>query len=285
MPEFEDNKIIIKSAYGKVGQKYTIQPCKNPQTNRFPDNVKPVNSNGDMIITDKERESDTIYIPENFSITFESGKEFNLEDPQDAAQWEAIKYCSLIAKTIDQKDSNGNYILGNKYGQKYSAAELYIEKPGYETNKKVTRREKIHNAESYIFNDPTGVDGRLKMARLLGKSLRNAPDADIKDYLLDIASKDPDKIINLYTGADLNLRILFMDAKDKNVIYSKNKVFLYGDGIPLGGTIDSVLIWMRNPANSKVLDLIKRDTYGDKLEVTNPDALKATKGEMPKARE
>ena len=123
------------------------------------------------------------------------------------------------------------------------------------------------------------------MARLLGKSLRNAPDADIKDYLLDIASKDPDKIINLYTGADLNLRILFMDAKDKNVIYSKNKVFLYGDGIPLGGTIDSVLIWMRNPANSKVLDLIKRDTYGDKLEVTNPDALKATKREMPKARE
>ena len=113
------------------------------------------------------------------------------------------------------------------------------------------------------------------MARLLGRNLRNAPDADIKEYLLDIASKDPDKIINLYTGEDLVLRVLFMDAKDKDVIYSKNRVYIYGDGIPLGGTIDAALAWMRDPRNSKMLALIKRDTYGDELEVTNPNAVKA----------
>lgn len=273
--DYVDNKIILRSVYGKVGQKYTLQPCKDRVTGQYPDCVKYVDSKGDMIMTDAERNSDKVYIPENFSITFESGKEFNLDNPIERAQWEAIKNCSLIAKTIDQKDKNGNYVLSRQSGIKYSAAELYVERPGYETSKKVSRREKIHTAETYVFNDPEGADGRLKMARLLGRNLRNAPDADIKEYLLDIASKDPDKIINLYTGEDLVLRVLFMDAKDKDVIYSKNRVYIYGDGIPLGGTIDAVLAWMRDPRNSKMLALIKRDTYGDELEVTNPNAVKA----------
>lgn len=273
--DYVDNKIILRSVYGKVGQKYTLQPCKDRVTGQYPDCVKYVDSKGDMIVTDAERNSGKVYIPENFSITFESGKEFNLDNPIERAQWEAIKNCSLIAKTIDQKDKNGNYVLSRQSGIKYSAAELYVERPGYETSKKVSRREKIHTAETYVFNDPEGADGRLKMARLLGRNLRNAPDADIKEYLLDIASKDPDKIINLYTGEDLVLRVLFMDAKDKDVIYSKNRVYIYGDGIPLGGTIDAVLAWMRDPRNSKMLALIKRDTYGDELEVTNPNAVKA----------
>lgn len=273
--DYVDNKIILRSVYGKVGQKYTLQPCKDRVTGQYPDCVKYVDSKGDMIMTDAERNSGKVYIPENFSITFESGKEFNLDNPIERAQWEAIKNCSLIAKTIDQKDKNGNYVLSRQSGIKYSAAELYVERPGYETSKKVSRREKIHTAETYVFNDPEGADGRLKMARLLGRNLRNAPDADIKEYLLDIASKDPDKIINLYTGEDLVLRVLFMDAKDKDVIYSKNRVYIYGDGIPLGGTIDAVLAWMRDPRNSKMLALIKRDTYGDELEVTNPNAMKA----------
>lgn len=273
--DYVDNKIILRSVYGKVGQKYTLQPCKDRVTGQYPDCVKYVDSKGDMIMTDAERNSGKVYIPENFSITFESGKEFNLDNPIERAQWEAIKNCYLIAKTIDQKDKNGNYVLSRQSGIKYSAAELYVERPGYETSKKVSRREKIHTAETYVFNDPEGADGRLKMARLLGRNLRNAPDADIKEYLLDIASKDPDKIINLYTGEDLVLRVLFMDAKDKDVIYSKNRVYIYGDGIPLGGTIDAVLAWMRDPRNSKMLALIKRDTYGDELEVTNPNAVKA----------
>lgn len=273
--DYVDNKIILRSVYGKVGQKYTLQPCKDRVTGQYPDCVKYVDSKGDMIMTDAERNSGKVYIPENFSITFESGKEFNLDNPIERAQWEAIKNCSLIAKTIDQKDKNGNYVLSRQSGIKYSVAELYVERPGYETSKKVSRREKIHTAETYVFNDPEGADGRLKMARLLGRNLRNAPDADIKEYLLDIASKDPDKIINLYTGEDLVLRVLFMDAKDKDVIYSKNRVYIYGDGIPLGGTIDAVLAWMRDPRNSKMLALIKRDTYGDELEVTNPNAVKA----------
>lgn len=275
--DYVDNKIILKSVYGRVGQKYTLQPCKDKVTGQYPECVKYVDSKGDMILTDAEKNSGKIFIPENFTITFESGKEFNLDNPYERAQWEAIKNCSLIALSLDQRDRNGNLVLSRKSGIKYSATELYVERPGYETSKKVSRKEKIHNAESYVFNDPEGADGRLRMARLLGRNLRNAPDADIKEFLLDVASKDPDKIINLYTGEDLPLRALFMDAKDKNVIYSKNRVYLYGDGIPLGSTIDAVIVWMRDPRNAKILEVIKRDTYKDEMEVTNPNAIKALK--------
>ena len=33
----QENYIVLRSVYGKVGMKYYIQPCKDPKTNRYPD--------------------------------------------------------------------------------------------------------------------------------------------------------------------------------------------------------------------------------------------------------
>ena len=265
-----NNIIILRSTRGKVGQKYYIQPCKD-KNGRLPDCVKHVNSQGDMILTDEERNSGKYYIKENETFVFEDGKTFNLDDPIDKAQWEAIKNCPLIAPDRYAKDKNGNLLIDGTMGWKnirprYGIAELYIEKPGYEAVRKVNKKRKIHNACSYILDDPKGVDGRVLMARLLGKHMTNVPDADVTDYLLTIAEKDPDKIINLYTGDDINLRLLFIEAKDKRVIYLKNKLYLYADNIVLGATDDAVITWMKDPKNSKVLELIKKDTYPDLYE-------------------
>ena len=93
--------------------------------------------------------------------------------------------------------------------------------------------------------------------------MRNQPTADVIDFLIRIAEKDPQKIINLYTGNDMSLRLLFIEAKEKKVIYIKNKVYLYGDNVILGATDDAVIAWMQDPKNQKVLELIKRDTYPD----------------------
>ena len=123
--------------------------------------------------------------------------------------------------------------------------------------------EKLKNAISFIIDDPKGSEGRILIARLLGKHMTNIPDADVEDYLLTIAEKDPDKIINLYTGDDVNLRYLFVEAKDKYIIYLKNKLYLYGDNIILGATDDAVIAWMKDPKNRKILELIKKDTYPD----------------------
>lgn len=49
-----DNKIILRSVYGKVGMKYFIQPCKD-KLGRWPNCVKKVDSHGDMILSDIEK--------------------------------------------------------------------------------------------------------------------------------------------------------------------------------------------------------------------------------------
>ena len=46
------NIVVLRSVYGKVG-KYFMNPCKNPATGEYPECVKPVDSKGDMILTDK----------------------------------------------------------------------------------------------------------------------------------------------------------------------------------------------------------------------------------------
>ena len=57
--DIKSNKIILRSVYGKVA-KYYIQPCKDPKTGRFPDCVKPVDSHGDIRLTDKEKNEEGV---------------------------------------------------------------------------------------------------------------------------------------------------------------------------------------------------------------------------------
>ena len=266
----EESKIVLRSVFGKVGMKYYIQPSRDKNGN-WPECVKQVDSFGNMIVSDAERNSGKPFIKVTETFTIEDGKTFDLTDPWDQARWEAIKNCPMIADFRGQRDAKGNLIIDGDT-KRYGRAELYIERPGVETAKKVSKRQKIHDAESYIFDDPKGAEGRLKVARILGKHMSHASDSDIKDYLLEIASRDPEKIIKLYIGEDLELRTLFLDARDKGIIRSSSGIYIYGDGISLGGTADVVISWMKNPKNKKILESIKGDTYSD-LEVVNPKAL------------
>lgn len=275
---FDDTKIILRSVYDKANIKYFIPPCKDKRGN-LPPCVKKVDSNGDMIMSDKEKsdwaEGKIILIPENKVFEIVSGTVFDLTDPYEKAKWDAIKNCPIIAKDRDERDENGNLVIDgpkqdvmkaykNKgVGVKNGVAELYIDRPGLDTQRRVSRKQLVHKACSFIYDDENGQEGQINMARLLGKNMQNQPLADVTDYLISVAEKNPDKIISLYTGNDTSLRLLLIDALENNVIYIKNKLYLYGDNIALGATDDAVLTWMKEPKNLKVLELIKKDTYPD----------------------
>lgn len=264
----DKNIVILRSVYGKVGQKYFITPCKDPKTGRFPACVKPVNSNGDMILSDKERNSGEPFIAENRVFIVEDGAQFDLTDPWKKVEWEAIKNAPIIAPSRNARDAKGNLLIDGAKAEgtiaqmraRYGIAELYVETPGVETASRVNRRKDIHDAESYIFGDKKGAEGRVLKARLLGKNMKNAPDSEVTEFLLKIASKEPKKIINLYTGTDTALRLLLIEAKERKVIIVKNKVYMYNEE-PLGITDDAVIAYFQNPKNLKMLDLITRDTY------------------------
>lgn len=268
---FDDKIITLRSVYDKADIKYYIQPCKN-KYGQYPSCIKRVNKEGDMIMSEKERdaysEGTAVFFPENHIFIITSGKTYNLNDLHDKAEWEAIEHCPLIAKSRDERDANGNLIIDGAKStpnrpSRNGVAELYIDRPGLDTQRRVSHKQLIHKAATFIYDDPRGADGQLNMARILGKDMRNQPTADVIDFLIRVAEKDPNKIINLYTGDDISLRLTFIDAKEKRVIYIKNKVYLYGDNIVLGATDDAVIAWMKDPRNQKVLELIKRDTYPD----------------------
>ena len=259
------NIVVLRSVYGKVG-KYFMNPCKNPATGEYPECVKPVDSKGDMILTDKEKNSGNIYIKENAVFTITDGQTFDLNKPRDKATWEAIQYNPMIAPERWAKDQNGNYLIDGTMGwqnkrPRYGTAELYVDRPGLEAANKVRKMSTLRDALNFIYEDERGYDGRVLKARLLGKNMQNFPDADVTEFLLEQARKNPEKIIEIYTGDDISLRLLFIEAKDKNVIIYKNKLYTYGDNIVLGATDDAVLNWMKVPANKANLELIRKDTY------------------------
>lgn len=254
-----DNIIVLRTVYDKVSDmKYYIQPCRDKKTKQYPSCIKRVTKEGNMIMSDKERdlysEGKVAFFPEDHIFVITNGKTYNLDDMWQAAEWEAIKNCPLIAESRDAKDANGNFIIDGPISMpnkptRNGIAELYIDRPGLDTQRRVSKKQLIHKAESYIYDDARGADGQRNMARILGKDMSNQPIADVLDFLIRVADKDPDKIINLYTGGDIALRLLFIEAKDKHVIYLKNKLYLYGDNIVLGATDDAVLAWMKDPKN------------------------------------
>ena len=266
--DFVQNVIVLRSVYGKVGMKYMINPAKDPSTKQYPDAVRRVDSNGDMILSDADRNSGRIFIPENAVITVEDGTTFDLSNETQKAQWEAIKNCKLIAPSRLATDENGVSLIDGKQDKyntrpRYGVAELYIDMPGLETAQRVSKKKLVHKALDFIFNDEQGLEGLLTKAKLLGHRMINAPAADVEDYLVSVAEKSPKKIIDLYTGTDTRLRLLLVDAREKKVIYIKDKLYMYADNIVLGATDTAVISWMKDPKHKKILDLITKDTYPD----------------------
>jgi hypothetical protein len=253
-------KITLRTIYKT--KEYHFQPCKQANGLNLPF-VKKVRYNADgeseMILSEAERNdpNSIYYIPEDADIIVTEGTTFNLDDPLENNKWLAIKDSVLIAPTRDAKDENGNLIIdGDKY--KYGQAEIWVDIPGEESEKTVKRKQLIAKAYIYIEND--SVDGRLTKCKLLGKNLRNAPASDVQAYLYDEADKNPLKVIDLYTNGDTALKLLIIDAKERNVVRKKDGLYVYGESV-LGATDDALMMYLKTATNKKILDLIKREVY------------------------
>lgn len=261
-------KIVLRSVRGKVGNVIKIQPCKNPKTGKYADCVKRVDSNDDMILSEAERNdvNKNYFIKETDTFDIVDGTTFDLEDVRQRFIWEAIQYCPLIAPDYYAKDANGNSLINgtpgwNSKAPRFGVAELFIERPGVEANRRVSRKKLKHDAETYIYDDERGYEGRVLKARLLGHRMDGMADADVTDYLLQVAERDPERIIALYTGGDTAVRLLFIEAREKNIILYKNKLYTYADNVVLGATDDAAILFLKDPKNANIYKLIKRDTY------------------------
>jgi len=257
-----NNEIVIRSVYGKVSQIYYINPCPNPKTLRFPDCVKSVNSNGDMILSQDEitdmGNGLKFFVPADHVEEVYDGKHYNLDDIVDAAHWESIKFCSWIAKDRFERAEDGTLIIDGG-AKRYGVADLFVERPGEITSARVNKKQVIHRACDYIYQDSESE--RVKKCRVLGRDLRTAVPADILDFLLDKAEKEPKKIIELYEGDNWKLELFILDAIDKRVIKKSSEgIYTYGDKM-LGAASSAVIAFLKDVRYKKIADSIRLETY------------------------
>lgn len=266
--DLKSNIVVLRSVWGKRGQKYYIQPQKNSK-GQYPSCVRKVNSDGDMIL--KQGDDPDFLIPEDRIFTLQDGTTFDLNDPYQAVEWQAIENCFLIAPSRFAKDEKGNYLIdgttdsvtNGNFGtrSRYGRAELYIERPGLEAEQKVTRAKLELKATNYIYE--YGYEDWLTFAKVLGRNMDNQPAADVEYFLISIAKKTPEKIIEICTGGDLANRVLFISAKENGIIRKQNGLYTYGEdgNTILGASEDAVIDWMKQPKNKKTLELIRKDAF------------------------
>lgn len=265
-----ENKVItLRSVFGKM-KEYHFQPGKQANGARF-NWVKPVRydsmGNAELIMTEEERNNpdSAYYLAEDEDIIVTDGTTFDLSDPLQYNKWMSIKDSDLIVPTRDARDKNGNlFIDGDK--KRYGIAELYVDIPGEESERSVSKKQKITKAWTYIGQDTK--TSRLTKCKLLGKYMENAPDSDVEDFLYQAAEKNPDQIIELYTSPDIALKLLIIDAKQRGIIMKVNGMFMYAE-TTLGATEDAILITLKMPSNKRILDQLKVETYPEYASVAD----------------
>lgn len=255
------NTITLRSAFGKVKSVW-FNPVKD-KNGMYPPFVKEVrmNPNGEseMILSEKDlNDPDRAgFIPADMEILVEDGTTFNLDNILERHKWEAIKNSELIVEERGARDEKGNLIIdGDK--NRYGRAEFWVEKPGEESARRIKRIQLITKANNFIEQD--SAEGRATKVKLLGKRMYNAPNSDIQDFLYQKAEANPNLIIDLYTGQDQQLRLLFIEATDKNIIKKVSGIFMYGD-VRLGVNDEAVIFFFKDPANKQILDEIKIQTF------------------------
>ena len=259
MSNIENKVITLRSVYGKV-KDYHFQPGRQPNGLPYPF-VKKVDADGTMILSEREKNDpeSAYFLSEDMDIHVTDGTTFNLANPLERNKWESIKNNELIVPMRGATDENGNLVIdGDK--KKYGLAELWVDVPGEESERNVSRRKLITKAWNYIESD--SAEGRSTKVKLLGKIMRNAPDSDVMDYLYQKAEKNPNSIIELYTSSDAALKLLLIDAKEKNIIRKVSGTYMYADN-SLGQTDEAVILFFKNPSNIKTLESIKTEVFPD----------------------
>lgn len=258
------NIITLRSVYGKV-KTYYFNPMRG-KNGTYPPFVKRVRVSADgrdteMILSEQELNSNQrdFFIPEDLEIIVTDGTTFDLSNQYQKNIWECIKDSHLIAPERGAKDEHGNLLIDGDI-RRYGLAELYVERPGVESKKRVSRIKLVTKAYTFIEQDIS--EHRKVICKLLGKSMRNAPDTDIQDYLYQKAEKDPNLIIDIYTSADQALKLLLIDGKQKNIIRTQSGVLMYSD-TALGVTDEAAILFLKDPKNKAIYDSIVYEVFGD----------------------
>ena len=250
-----DKTIHIRCFYGPVHAGASLSPVRNPLTQEFHSCVRQVD-NVNNIIYGKDDDPQNYYVKPTDKIFIKDGVVFDLSNEIQRKQWDAIKYSDLIWDCRGIVDERGEVVYPPT-DTPSSAAIFYVERLVDEASKRIKKEKDINTALTYIFGDSAS---KLALrAMVLGRYIKNSTREEIEEYMIDRAKSDPKTIIDLYTGSDLKLHLLFLYAKEKNIIVNRDGVYFYGDSSMIGRNKDSCVAFFKNPKNKIITEEIEKE--------------------------
>jgi len=234
----EDKRIIIKSVFSKEA-KLKVQPTKSVRTGRY----LGIETN----LSDIQK-MERGYLPdENSFVILKHGYELNLNDPQDAADWEWIQHSPHVAKDFEEAQRN-------------KEAWYYVHRPGAESRKRVAEIEMKAKLINKILNDTeTNLYNR---ARLLGIDMSDQPISDVKGYLLSAVEdkRRRHEVEEVYNSENISVKLMLYHGLDEGILQFDGFVYRYNN-IMLGTTEALALDYLTNPINLSVVREIEAAIY------------------------
>lgn len=237
--------ITLKSVYFKE-RKIDIQPAKDRRTNWF---------HGVPRLTEDQKKKLDYWIEPGTRMKVHDGMTLDLSDPIDKKNWDWMKHCQEIAMSLEDC-------------QHSPKALFYVQSETREAQKSLDQDELLYKAMSYVMQDRT--DMYEIRARLLGYNMEGENPLVIKEFLMQQAKGKQTymKVITVYESNTIAIQMLFLKARDTNIIKIEKGVFMYGNTI-LGTTADAALSTLQDPTYRELAKEIEKEI--------NPDLQKKVK--------
>ncbi len=172
------------------------------------------------------------------------GTTFNLNDDAQRITWNWVQFSPCICATKDEV-------------QHTPGAEFYIHLENEEAKANVSKMELKFKATEYVLKD-NSVNYPMR-AELLGVNMDGESPIIIKDYLMEMADKSPEKILGIYAAKDISIRLLLLKALKKQIIrIGDGGLYMYGSNV-LGTTETTSISWLANPDNAEIVKVLQRE--------------------------
>ena len=228
-----DKIIVIKSVF-KTG-KTTVQPVTDGSGWYL----------GVQRLSDDQKRGLTHWAEPTSKFVIKDGVTFNLNDEAQKITWDWVKYSPCIAPTEEAC-------------QHTPGAEFYVYLENEVAAKSISRRELKYKAIKCILDD-NSVNYPMR-SELLGINMDYATPSVIKDFLLDQAESKPEKILQIYEGADVSVRLLLIKARKKGTIKVDESGFYRYGNVVLGMSEKASVDWLQDRAHKHIIEMIEKET-------------------------
>jgi hypothetical protein len=228
-----DRIVVIKSVY-KTG-KTTVQPVSDG-TGWY---------KGVPRLSDDDKRKLKHWAEPTSKFILKEGITFDLNDEAQKMTWEWVKHSPCIAVNEDAC-------------QHTPGAEFYIYLENEVAAKSISRRELKFKAITCIMND-NSVNYPMR-SELLGVNMDYAKPDVIKDFLLEQAEQVPEKVLNIYEGANVSVRLLLLKARKKQVITVDEAGFYRYGNVVLGMSEANAVAWLQDKEHKHLIERIEQET-------------------------